>query len=170
MTGGIAAVLMVALLAGPADARATFKPDAMTLGRTGTATIGNNVYNTTGANQTRTRSAPAGSNLVFRFRMQNDSDAVQFLTPKGCASTANFTVKYFLLQPPAAPIDVTSSITSGALAVGRNPGQTETFRVEVKIRAGAPRGATLRCRLQVSINRKGPDDPTDVTRLIIHRS
>lgn len=147
----------------------TIQPDSMIVGVNGGIVTGNNVYNKTGAGQTRTSTAPAGSTVIVNFRMQNDSDEVQFLSPQGCASTTHFKVKYFLPQSPNPDIDVTNTITSGGLSVGRNPGQTETYRVVVKVKGTAPRGATLNCRLKVTINAKGPNDPRDVALLVVRR-
>ncbi len=149
---------------------AAVQPDAIVTKPDGTGAIGDGVYNTDGTNQTKTRTVAAGTTFVALFRMQNDSTAVQFLTPTGCASNANFKVKYFLPQTPNPDIDVTSSITSGALSVGRNPGQSETYRVVIKVKGTAAAGAVLRCRLSVRINVKGPDDPLDVAKLVIRRA
>lgn len=149
---------------------AAVQPDAIIVGANGGTVVGDNVYNTTGANQTKTRTVARGSTFVALFRAQNDSPDLRFLTPIGCASNANFTVKYFLPQAPNPDIDVTQSITSGALSVGRNPGQSETYRVVIKVKAAAAAGATLTCRLKVRINAKGPDDPVDVARIVIHRA
>lgn len=174
----VGAGLVLALLAGatPVGAAApeagVVQPDAMTRLPDNSDTIGNNVYNTTASGQTRRRSAPAGTTLGYRFRMQNDSDTVQFLTPQGCAGNANFTVKYFVVDndPLVPDINITDTIVNGALAVGRNPGQSETYRVLIKIKPGAPAGAKLTCNLSVRINAKGPDDPVDVTRIVVKRT
>lgn len=179
LTALIGAALVVGALATVTPAGAAepdagvVQPDAMTRLPDGSDTIGNNVYSTTGQGQTRRRSAPAGTTLVYRFRMQNDSDAVQSLTPIGCAGDANFTVKYFYQQdndPMTRDINVTETITQGALSVGRNPRQSETYRVVIKIRPTAPVGAKLTCNLAVRINVKGPDDPVDVARIVVKRT
>ena len=182
-TGGlwrwvVGAGLALALLAGAAPVGAAepeagvVRPDAMTRLPDNSDTIGNNVYNTTASGQTRRRSAPAGTTLAYRFRMQNDSDTVQFLTPQGCAGNANFTVKYFLIDndPLRPDINITNTIVQGGLAVGRNPGQSETYRVVVKIKPTAPAGAKLTCNLSVRISVKGPNDPIDVARIVVKRS
>lgn len=151
----------------------TIQPDAILQHATTSTGVGRNVYNETGADQTMRATGAAGARFAFRFRMQNDSDTVQFLTPTGCASNSNFTVKYFYKQdddPFTPDIDVTSTITSGALSVGRNPGQSEVYRVSLRIKPGAPAGAKLTCLLSARINAKGPDDPTDVARIIVKRT
>lgn len=172
-----ALVATLTLLAAPVGAAgpepAAVQPDAIIQNPDGTGTIGNGVYNTDGTNQTKTRTVAAGGTFVSRFIMQNDSTAVQFLTPTGCAGNAHFKVKYFYRQdddPLTRDIDVTSTITSGGLSVGRGPGQTETYRVVIKVKGTAPAGAVLRCRLSVRINVKGPDDPLDVAKLVIRRA
>lgn len=168
----VATLLAVVAPAGAAEPEAgVVQPDAMTRPLNSSETVGNNVYNTTGQGQTRRTSGPAGTRFGIRFRMQNDSDAVQFLTPQGCAGNANFTVRYFLEDndPLVPDIEITDTIVNGALAVGRNPGQSETYRVLVKIKAGAPAGAKLTCNLSVRISVKGPDDPVDVARFVVTR-
>ena len=142
----------------------TVQPDVIVLDaqRVG---VGYNVYNTTGAGQTLRYQGAAGRTMIAHFKIQNDSDAVQFLTPRGCAGTSQFKVSYFLVQP-GPDIDMTQTIVDGAISIGRNPGQTETWRVVVKIKAGTPVGAKLTCRLQATIGFEGP---TDVGRLIVKR-
>lgn len=176
VVGGVAIAALFSVVA-PASAAepeaGVVQPDAMTRLPDNADTIGNNVYNATGQGQTRRRSAPAGATLAYRFRMQNDSDTVQFLTPTGCAGDASFTVKYFYQQdsdPLTRDINVTDTITQGAISVGRNPGQSEFYRVVIKIKPSAPAGAKLTCNLSVRISVKGPDDPVDVTRIVVKRS
>lgn len=152
---------------------AAVQPDAIIQNPDGTGAIGNGVYNTDGSNQTKTRTVAAGSTFVSRFIMQNDSTAVQFLTPTGCAGNADFKVKYFYRQdndPLTPDLDVTQTITDGLISVGRAPGQTETYRVVIKVKGTAAAGAVLRCRLSVRINVKGPNDPLDVAKLVIRRA
>ena len=139
------------------------QPDAMVAKANGTGVAGANVYNHTGLNQTRVRGVVRGRTANFLFIMQNDSDDVRALTPDGCSGNTFFRVRYFL--PGSPDIDVTQSIANGVLSVGRNPGQTETYRVEIKAKPSAPEGAVYQCRLKVTINRKGPDDPRDVALL-----
>lgn len=169
----VAVLMGAALVAGmlttvsPAGAQGpeglVIQPDAMVAKANGTGTAGANVYNTTGLNQTRVRGVARGGTANFLFIMQNDSDDTRFLTPDGCSGNTFFRVRYFL--PGAPDIDVTQSIADGLLSVGRSSGQSETYRVEIKAKASAPSGAVYQCRLKVTINRKGPDDPRDVALL-----
>ena len=173
----LAITLLLVLAAAPAGATepapeaGVVQPDAMTRLPDNSDTIGNDVYNTTGQGQTGRQNSAAGRTFAYRFRMQNDSDTVQFLTPQGCAGNANFTVKYFLIDndPLTPDPNITDTIVNGALAVGRNPGQSETYRVVIKVKPGAPVGAKLTCNLSVRIAVKGPDDPVDVARIIVKR-
>jgi hypothetical protein len=168
----IATLIGVATVAPPAGAPApegvVIQPDAMITKVDGTGVVGNNIYNRSGLNQTKVRGMVPGSTVNFIFRMQNDSDDVRFLTPQGCSGNTFFKVRYFLPQTAPNPdIEVTDSITAGALSVGRNPGQSERYRISIKAKATAPEGAQFNCRLKVTINRKGPDDPRDVALLQI---
>ncbi len=143
------------------------QPDAM-VRRTGiVAFTGNNRYNSNGTNQTLSRTAPPGVMVSYGFRMQNDGDTVDFLTPSGCAGGPRFLVRWFLPQP-GDDIDITSSIVAGALSVGRNPGQSEDYRVEVTVRNAAPLGAALDCRFRVTTG-SAPNQLRDVARLVVRR-
>ena len=154
----------------PAGAQApevgAVQPDAILLKPNGTSVAGRNIYNETGLNQTLVRGGTPGTTVNTLFRIQNDSDSTKSLTPQGCSGNTFFRVRYFLRQSPGPDIDITSSITGGVLSIGRNPGQTETYRVEVKVKSSAPVGATYDCLLSVRIARKGPD-PTDVAKLTV---
>ncbi len=169
MVATIGTVLLALSLAAPAGASepeaGVSPPAAIILKNNGTGPAGDNVYNHDGLNQTRVRGLSPGNTANFLFRMQNDSDTLQFLTPDGCSGNIFFKVRYYV--PGNPDIDVTSSIADGTLSVGRNPGQTETYRISVKAKASAPQGAVYQCRLKVTINRKGPDDPRDVALLRI---
>lgn len=160
----IGTVLMALSLAAPGGAAepeaGVIQPDAMVAKANGTGVAGDNIYNHDGLNQTRVRGVARRGTANFLFRMQNDSDTVQFLTPDGCSGNTFFRVRYFI--PGSPDVDVTQSIADGLLSVGRNPQQTETYRVEIKAKASAPVGAVYQCRLKVTISRKGPDDPRDV--------
>ena len=164
MVATIGVAVLVLTLSAPAGAAepeaGVIQPDAIVLKNNGTGPAGDNVYNDDGLNQTRVRGVARGGTANFLFRMQNDSDTTQFLTPDGCSGNIFFRVRYFI--PGTPDIDVTATIADGLLSVGRNPQQTETYRVAIKAKASAPVGAVYQCRLKVTINRKGPDDPVDV--------
>jgi hypothetical protein len=115
------------------------RPDAR-IRRGTTALVGNNVYNTTGLNQTRTGSAGPGQTVTYHVSIQNDAPFAEQLRVKGQGSTTRFTVQY---RNPAN-VNITQQVIAGtyrtpALAAGA----THTIRALVTIRPSAPSNTSL---------------------------
>ena len=76
----------------PAPAR----PDALIRNGTTEAFRGNDVYNTTGANQTRTVASPRNRTVTLSIRVQNDRPVNDSLRVQGAAgNTGAFRVRYY---------------------------------------------------------------------------
>lgn len=87
---------------------ATYKPDGRIRKGSGTL-VGNDVYNTTGLNQTRTGSTAPGNTITYRISAQNDGDASDRikLAASGSAVTG-YTIRYF-----SGTTDITSAVNAG---------------------------------------------------------
>lgn len=115
------------------------KPDGRIRKGTG-AYGGNNIYNLTGANQTKTGSASVGHKITFGVSAQNDSAASDSLVLQATGAAAPaFSVTYF-----RGATDITSSIVAGtyttpALAAGA----TFLITVKVLVKASAAPGSSV---------------------------
>jgi N-acetylneuraminic acid mutarotase len=125
------------------------RPDAMIRLASQTAFVGNDVYNTTGAQQTRSTTTPAGQRRTFVVRMQNDGPGTDGFTVRGCSAASGFRVRY--LVGTMGTTDVSTAVVNGTYMVaGVPPGATSTLRLEVTPGAGAARGAVQSCLVRVT--------------------
>jgi hypothetical protein len=121
-----------------------YRPDAQIRLSSQTSFAGNNVYNTTGAGQTRSATSSPGQRRTFVIRVQNDGDTVDGFTVRGCTAATGFTIRY--LAGTSGTTVITSAVTAGTYTVGNvAPGGTAALRLEVTPLAGAPRGAVQSC-------------------------
>jgi hypothetical protein len=115
------------------------RPDAR-IRRGPGAVVGNNLYNTTGLNQTRTGAAGPGQAVTYFVSAQNDAPFAEQLRIKGQASTTRFTVTY---RNPAG-VNITSQVIAGSYRTPvLAPGATHFIRAIVTIHPSAPANATL---------------------------
>jgi photosystem II stability/assembly factor-like uncharacterized protein len=86
-------------------------PDAQ-IAKGKNAFAGDDVYNATGASQTKTASVKPGKSATFRLKIQNDGDPDSF-TVKGCKGKGAFGVVY-----KSGKSNVTSQVVAGTFGVG----------------------------------------------------
>ena len=115
------------------------RPDARIRRGTGPV-VGNNVYNATGLDQTRTGSAARGQSVTYHVSVQNDAPFAEQLRVKGQGSTTRFTVQY---RNPAN-VNITAQVLDGSY---RTPvlaaGAIYTIRAVVTPKAAAPANASV---------------------------
>ena len=115
------------------------RPDARIRRGTGPV-VGNNVYNATGLDQTRTGSAARAQSVTYHVSVQNDAPFAEQLRVTGQGSTTRFTVQY---RDPAN-LNITAQVLAGSY---RTPvlaaGATFTIRAVVTAKAAAPASAAL---------------------------
>ena len=92
------------------------------------APVGNNIYNTTGAGQTRTGSAAPGHRVTYYASIQNDGAFAERLRLRGQASTTSFTVRY---STPTGT-NITPQVTAGTFRTPNLVPQA-TYRVTVVV-------------------------------------
>ena len=103
------------------------------------APIGNNVYNTSGAGQTRSATVPNLGTATFTATIENDGNATDGFTVKGLGSTSRYTVTY-----KDGPTNVTAQVIAGTYAITNlGPGDTHDLTVIIKAKSGTPVGNTL---------------------------
>jgi hypothetical protein len=132
------------------------RPDAL-IRRAGAGVpyVGDDIYNATGAGQTRSRLVSQGQRSLFLVKLQNDGSFLDGDVLQGCASTPSFAVRY-----RAGTTPITASViggTYGTSVVGGTyetsvvaPGTAGTIKVTVTAAPDAPTGATLRCEVSAS--------------------
>jgi hypothetical protein len=99
--------------------------------------LGNNVYNTTGANQTTTAKRHRGSKAVFDIKVQNDGTAPDTFKLKGPGGGAAFGVRYY-----AGTTNITTAVENGTYKMGNlAPGASRTVRLVITVKSGATIGA-----------------------------
>ena len=89
--------------------------------------VGNNVYNATGKNQSRSATVRAGKSVTFAIRLQNDGSGADTLLAKGPGSTTAYRITY-----RAGTTDITSRVKNGTWSTGAlAPGASTTITVVV---------------------------------------
>ena len=97
---------------------------------------GDNVFNTTGVDQTLTQGKNPGQKAIFRLRAQNDGPAAAYLRVKGTGGNSTFVVHYY--DALTGGSDITSTVTgTGWITRLLNPGGRSEFRVEVVLASTA---------------------------------
>jgi hypothetical protein len=139
----------------PGDA---FQPDAMIGLDTDRNLRGNNIYNRTGARQTRVARVFPGQRATFVIVTENDGDSVDDIVAQGDGSAPGFRVSYF-----SGGVRLTSAVIAGnAIAQGLAPGETAGLVMIVKVRRSANPGSSQTFRFEnASVNDPGA---TDVVR------
>ncbi|MBI3922583.1 MAG: hypothetical protein HY318_14265, partial [Armatimonadetes bacterium] len=101
---------------------------------TATSFIGNNVYNATGTNQTKSQSMKPGDTAVYYVKVQNDAVFTDSIQVTGTAGTADFDVQYF----DDGNVDITAVMTDSGQTLTLVAGAFKIFRLEVTPQASAP--------------------------------
>jgi len=102
--------------------------------------VGDNIYNTTGARQTRHGDGGPGRSVTYFVSAQNDAPFPDRLRLRGAGSTRRFTVRY---RNPAG-VDITGQVQAGSYRTPNlAPGAIHTIRAEVTVHLTAPRDSSL---------------------------
>ncbi len=126
--------------------------------------VGNNIYNTTGANQTRTASGGAGSTITFKISIQNDGSKDTFSVLGAGSGATGYTITYF-----HGTHDITSAVVAGIYhtpLLGK--GGKFVIKAKVKITKQAA-GASSVTRL-VTITSLGDGTKQDAVKFVVSRN
>ncbi len=119
------------------EARQVTRPDATVRLAGDQSDRGNNVYNATGAGQTRTSTAAPGVTRTFVIRVGNDGLPTDGFSIKGPASSAGFAVTY--LKGARGATDVTAAVVAGTYLMPKvRPDATASLRIVVTVAADTP--------------------------------
>jgi hypothetical protein len=101
------------------------------------ALTGNNVYNTTGVNQTVRTTARRGVQRTFVISVQNDGAVSDSYVIRGPGNSAGFTVAYF-----AGTTNITSGVVNGTYRMnGLAAGSARSIQLRVTVGSAAATGA-----------------------------
>jgi hypothetical protein len=104
----------------------SYRPDALISKSSTTAFVGNNIYNKTGKNQSKTWFMNAGGTRRFWVHVQNDSNATDSFFVLGSHSGKGFTIDY-----STAGNNIKPGVTSGEYWFTLPPGGEKTIVVTV---------------------------------------
>jgi hypothetical protein len=141
------------------------RPDGrIRVGKSG-AFIGDNVYNTTGAAQSRTGSARKGRTITFGISIQNDGSAADSFKVKATGSASSrYTVKYFCGKK-----DITTRVVAGRYRTASlAAGATVLITAKVTVRPTASKGSRV-TRL-VTITSVGSSTAKDAVKFVARRA
>ncbi|MFN8192694.1 MAG: Calx-beta domain-containing protein [Nocardioidaceae bacterium] len=114
------------------------QPDALVSTSAATGFVGDDIYNTTGAGQTKTTSAPRTTLTTFYVRIVNDGTTPDTFQVTGSGSPSGAKVAYY-----SGTTDITTKMRSAAgYDVALPVGAKKVLRVTVRITRGAVFGTT----------------------------
>jgi hypothetical protein len=107
--------------------------------------LGDNVYNTSGAGQTRKWSAIRGKTRSFVVELQNEGPAQAALAVQGCAKSKGFKVKYF-----DGAANVTPQVVAGSYHRNLDAAGSRSLRLAITPKDDAKVGQTKSCKVGAS--------------------
>jgi N-acetylneuraminic acid mutarotase len=118
----------------------TGRPDCRVRLSSETKLIGNNVYNTTGAGQTRAVTSSVAT-TTFVLSLQNDATTADALAVHGPGSAGPFTLKY--LAGTSGTTDITAAVVAGTYRTANlAAGGLKAIRLQVTVAGGTAAGTT----------------------------
>jgi len=148
----------------PATASAPKKPDGRIRKGSGSF-VGNNIYNTTGLNQTRSGSTTPGNTITFGISIQNDaSTGDQFKVHATGTSLTGYTIKYFHGTTDITAAVVAGTYTTPALAAGG----TFLITAKVKVTSTAAVGSSVTRLITLTSGADG--SKKDAVKFVVKRS
>jgi hypothetical protein len=118
------------------------QPDAL-IKTSSTSFVGNNVFNTTGTNQTRSLTRNQGATATFTIRIANDGFATDSFTLQGTGSQSGFTATYKLGATNITAQVVAGTYTISNLARGSSVDITLSVLVGNSVPNGTARSWTV---------------------------
>jgi hypothetical protein len=135
------------------------RPDGLIAKASGGPFMGNDLYNTTGSHQTRSKTLAPGTTGRFYVREQNDGNSDSFLM-KGTGSGGGFSVHYFI-----GTTNITSAVEAGTYSKGIAPSASITIRIVVKARSTVTSSSTRSILLRSAS--KGDTTMKDTVKAVV---
>jgi hypothetical protein len=125
--------------------RGTQRPDGL-IAVSGKKLVGNDVYNTSGAGQTRAAKVKKGKTRVFTVRVQNDGNEPDRFSVKGTKTTKRFTLTY-----KRGSTTITKKVTRGTYVTPVvQPGAATDITVTVTPKKAATKGKKVTAKVTVT--------------------
>jgi tripartite motif-containing protein 71 len=136
----------------------THRPDNQIA--TGTTYVGNNIYNGTGLNQTKTLKAAVGKTASFKIRIENDGSGTDPLTVLGTGSGKGYSVTYF-----SGTTNITSKIVAGTYKISLAAAASVVLKMTVKV------GSTAVTSRSILVKTSADHEPTrlDAVKAVVKR-
>jgi DNA-binding beta-propeller fold protein YncE len=136
----------------------THRPDNQIA--TGTTYVGNDIYNATGTNQTKTLKAGVGKTVTFKIRIENDGSGTDPLTILGTGSGKGYSVTYF-----SGATNITSRVVAGTYKINLDPAASVLLKMTVKV------GSTASTSRSILVKTSADHEPTrlDAVKAVVKR-
>jgi hypothetical protein len=138
-----------------------YRPDGMVKLTSASSYTGNNVYNSTGTNQTVSSTTAAGTTTSFTINVQNDGAVSDSYVVHGPGSSNGFTVRYF-----SGTTDITTAVVNGTYTTTSvAAGGTRTLEMRVTVGATATTGSSKTSLVSLTSTHAG--SATDAVRTTV---
>lgn len=117
-----------------------FQPDLLVRRLSDVAYLGENVYNASGASQTKSQKVEPGALAVYPLLLANDGNLTNYFAVRGTAGGGGWSVRYF--DAVSAGAEITSDVTGGGTLVALAPGASWEFHAEILPDIAVPRGTS----------------------------
>jgi hypothetical protein len=142
--------------------RGTQRPDGL-IALSGKKLVGNDVYNTTGAGQSRSAKVKKGKTRVVTVRVQNDGNEPDRFAVKGTKSTKRFVIAYKI-----GSAGITKRVAKGTYVTPVvQPGASADITVTVKPRKSTTKGKKVTAK--VTVTSRTDTTEKDVVRATVTR-
>jgi hypothetical protein len=137
----------------------THRPDNQIA--TGTTYVGNDIYNGTGLNQSKTLKAAVGKTVTVKIRIENDGSGTDPLTVLGGGSGKGYSVTYF-----AGTTNITSKVVAGTYKISLAAAASVILKMTVKV------GSTAVPARSILVKTSADHEPTrlDAVKAIVKRA
>lgn len=129
---------------GPKPAR--YRPDGRIKKASEASYVGNNIYNTTGLNQTESARKKRRTAQVFTIKVQNDGNSADSFALKGCGDSSGFDLTYYAGM--SGTTNISTRVIGGTYSMNNvAPGASRSLRMKIFVKPAAAIGATKPCLL-----------------------
>ena len=140
----------------------SYQPDMLVRRLTDVVYAGSGVYNSTGANQTKSVTADTGTRVVYPLQLVNAGNITNAFTVTGSPEVSGWSTRYF--DSVIGGSDITSEITGGGVGISLLPGASWEFRAEVTASSAVSPGGSA----AISVTATSAANPgrTDTVKMV----
>ncbi|MDQ3955548.1 MAG: hypothetical protein M3285_08370 [Actinomycetota bacterium] len=127
----------------------SYRPDAQISLRASSGYAGNDIYNSTGASQTKSAEVRRGNKKTFFVRAHNDGDERDSFRVDGCRSSNGFKVTY--LKGMTGTTAVTRAVVDGTYKLSKvAAGKSTALRAVIEVTSNATVGSIKTCAISIT--------------------